>query len=559
MYTGLLDYVHAAAMEVLGVHLLTPRVLMLVAVALWLPAVWSIAHRLVRSPVAAAAVTMVALLAGPPNYPAAMPSWYNLFFATWGLWALIRWTDDRRSRWLLAVGIAAGLSILFKVTGLYLLAGALFYVLHDESTRGTERASASSPSVFRAFPLAAAFVVALLILMETALVRSQIGLATWVSYVFPSALLGAALVWRSREVEHGRAALRRTVANWACLVTGVLAAVLPFLAWYAVSGGLDDLYRGVVVLPAERFTEVALPVPPLSRTWTIIIPTVLLIVGAAVGRRYRTGIATAVLVGSAVLMLRMNVRIFIAVFDSLLLVVPTVVAAGATASFWGRRGSVPDDPPLVATLWILALIHLIRYPFAVPIYFGYVAPLAVLAVGGVLARLSARDTPRLHPLVPRRAVLAAVTLAYAVFFVWGPNRGALLGPLPPLEETRLPLARGRISVPISDATEYTRLVEVVRDLTRSRYVYAAPDAPEVSFLSGLENPTRSLFEIFEDDHSRTDRTLASLKAHDVNVIVVNTRAQFSSMPADLVAALVAEYPDQMRIGKFLVRWQSSPP
>jgi hypothetical protein len=46
MYTGLLDYVHAAAMSVLGVHLLTPRVLMFVAVMLWIPAVWSIGRTL---------------------------------------------------------------------------------------------------------------------------------------------------------------------------------------------------------------------------------------------------------------------------------------------------------------------------------------------------------------------------------------------------------------------------------------------------------------------------------------------------------------------------------
>ncbi|MEX0837850.1 MAG: glycosyltransferase family 39 protein [Gemmatimonadota bacterium] len=554
MYTGMLDYVHAAAMDVLGVHLLTPRLLMLLAVMLWLPAVWSIAYRLVASPVGAAAVTGVALVMGPPNYPSAMPSWYNLFFATWGLWALIRWTDERRVGWLVVAGSAAGLSILFKVTGLYLLAGALFFALHDEARRGPTGSPASSPSFMRPFPVAAGVLVLALVVMQTVLVRQQLGPSTWISYVLPTAILGVALVWRAGHVEDDRAALRGMVSSWSWIAVGTLVMVLPFLAWYAVAGGLDDLYRGVFLLPAERFTDVALPVPSFARTWTIVVPVALLAVGAVVGRTYRIAIAAAVLIGMTALVLRLDARIFIGIFDSLLLIVPVVVAVGVVLSFLEGRDPAPNGGPLMATLWVLALVHLIRYPFAVPMYFPYVAPLAVVAVGGVLARAGARDVRPFHRLVPARTVLAAVALAYAGFFIVGPNRGGLFGPLPPLPEARLPLERGRISVPAAEADEYGRLVAAVLELTRSSYVYAGPDAPEVTFLAGLHNPTRSLFEIFEEDEARTERTMDALESHDVNVVVLNTRARFSSMPADLVTALVARYPNEMRVGRFLIRW-----
>lgn len=555
MYTGLLDYVHAGAMSMVGVHLLTPRLVMLLAVMLWLPAVWAIARRLTGSPLSASAATVLALVAGPPNYPAAMPSWYNLFFATWGLWALLRWTHRERSGWLLLAGVMAGLSILFKVTGLYLLAGVLFYVLHVEATRAPRGIERSPPSLLRPFPLLAAAVVTLLVLLQIALVWRQIGVATWVSYVLPTVLLGTVIVVRAREVEDGGAALRATISRWTWTVGGTLLPIVPFLAWYASSGSLGDLYRGVFVLPAERLTDVALPVPGFGRTWTILVPAALVLLGAAMGRRLRLVTAGAILTMIVALMVRIDARIFIGIFDSMVLVVPLVAAAGAWLHFRSGPDTRSDLEPLFATLWVLAMVHLIRYPFAIPLYFMYVAPLAVLAVSGVVVRMKARDTGSFHPLAPRRSVLAAVMLAYGIFFVAGANRGGLFSPLPPLQLATLPLERGRISVPIAEAAQYSELVDVVRDLTRSPYVYAGPDASEVSFLAGLENPTRSLFEIFEDDELRTERTLDALARHDVNVVVINTRPRFSSMPADLVAALTAAYPNEVRVGRFVVRWK----
>lgn len=108
---------------------------------------------------------------------------------------------------------------------------------------------------------------------------------------------------------------------------------------------------------------------------------------------------------------------------------------------------------------------------------------------------------------------------------------------------------------IGEAAQYSELVDVVQDLTRSRYVYAGPDAPEVSFLTGLENPTRSLFEMFEEDELRTERTLDALATHDVNVVVINTRPRFSPMSTDLVAALTTAYPNEVRVGRFVVLWR----
>jgi hypothetical protein len=116
LYTGLLGYLNAAAMTVMGVHLLAPRTVLLLAFLAWVAVVWSVLSRFAAPPVASAP-TLLCVTIGPAIYPAAMPSWYNLFLATGGLWALIRWTEDGGSRWLFAAGAFAGVSVLFKITG----------------------------------------------------------------------------------------------------------------------------------------------------------------------------------------------------------------------------------------------------------------------------------------------------------------------------------------------------------------------------------------------------------------------------------------------------------
>lgn len=554
MYTGLMEYMHAGAMSVLGVELLTPRLVMLLAVMLWVPAVWSLARQMVGSPAAAAGLTVLAMIVGPPNYPAAMPSWYNLFFATWGLWALVRWAHSGRSRWLVAAGAAAGLSILFKVAGLYFLAGALFFVLHKETLKPTTTApGAARPGSRRIFAVAASTAVVLLVLLETRLVWPQIGAATLVNYVLPTALAGGLLVWHAWSASAPSESLQGVVVGWSKVLLGVLLPVLPFLAWYAAVGGLDDLYRGVFLLPQERMTGVAIPVPSLARTWGSIGIAGLLLAAARVSKSLQVVLAVAVLAAGLALQSMMSPAIFVGLLSSLLLIVPVVSAGGVAAFARGTEATQPARLALLATLWTLALVHLVRYPFAGPIYFTYVAPLGVLAAGGVLAawRTGCSGEPRSW--IPGAPVAAAVAVVCAGFFVLGPNRGGLFGPLPAALEA--PLDRQGLLVPASEALEYLELVETLTEVATGPFVYAAPDAAEVSFLSGLQNPTRSLFEVFEEQESRTERTMAILEDRDVNVVVLNSRPRFSTLPPDLIAALIDAYPMQRQIGRFVVRWR----
>ena len=131
-YTGGLTFLHAAALWAFGVNLLSLRLVLLLFVLAWVPALFFIASRFV-GPLAAGATVLLAVAWSVPTYPASMPSWYNLFFATFGAAGLLLFVDSGRRRWLVIAGLCAGISCLVKIVGLYFVAGTLLFLAFDES------------------------------------------------------------------------------------------------------------------------------------------------------------------------------------------------------------------------------------------------------------------------------------------------------------------------------------------------------------------------------------------------------------------------------------------
>ena len=81
---------------------------------------------------------------------------------------------------------------------------------------------------------------------------------------------------------------------------------------------------------------------------------------------------------------------------------------------------------------------------------------------------------------------------------------------------------------------------------------------EVSFLAGRANPTRALFEFFDEPIS-SDSLLALAGARGVTAVVVNGRPSFSPiLSPETLAALRARYPSEEQVGQFLVLWQATP-
>jgi hypothetical protein len=198
---------------------------------------------------------------------------------------------------------------------------------------------------------------------------------------------------------------------------------------------------------------------------------------------------------------------------------------------------------------------LIQFPFSGALYLFYALPALVPAALAVRGRAGVLDRPALPAVMALLLVFALRwinpgTLFAAGHFAYDPSTAT----------ARLALPRGGgLRVPPAQKQEYERLVQVMRSAALSPYTFATPDLPEVYFLSGLKNPTQTLFDFFDRSEGRTGRILEVLDRDSVDVVVLNRRLRFSGPPPDdLLAGLRARYPNATVVGDFLVRWRTRP-
>ena len=556
LYTGGLTYLNAAAFRLFGTTLFTMRLVLFAVFLAWVPAVFYIASRLAR-PAAAAGVTLLCVVWTLPNYPAPLPSWYNLFLAVFGIAALFRWVEDRRPRWLVGAGIAGGLSLLVKVIGLYFVAGALLFLVfqaHEQSR------VAAGPGARRGW-VYASFVTACLLIFSASLamiVRHQMHAAEFVHFVVPGTLVAWLLI-RNEWTEPAGVSRTRFMTLARLLAPFLLGFALPvalFLIPFARGDALGAFFNGVFLLPAKRLGSAAAPMPPLWLMLLALVPVCLLF---AYGRRAASrmsryhvfGLAVAlagylVATGSVVLLYRL-------VWYAARGVLPVLVLLGVVVLAKVRTTGSESDPLRSRTMLLVsvsAVFTLVQFPFSGWIYFCYVAPLVALLAMTLL--------PHARPMAP--AVPAAILVFLIAFAVMRTNTSTLYGMgmlYRPYPQTRmLGLPRGGLEVPAEGAEMYGVAVRVLQQHARGGYTWASPDCPEVYFLSGLKNPTRSLFDFFDDETGRTALILATLEKHGVTAIAVNRAPHFSGpISHDLAVELARRYPFGANVGKFQIRWQ----
>jgi hypothetical protein len=555
LYTGGLTYLNAGAFRLLGTTLLTMRLVLFAVFLAWVPAVFYIASRLVR-PVAAAGVTLLCVVWALPNYPAPLPSWYNLFLTVFGVAALFRWLEDRRARWLVAAGVAGGLSLLVKVIGLYFVAGALLFLVFQahEQSRATAGPDARRGTAY------ALFATASLLLFSAALVmvvRHQLYAGEVVQFVLPGMLLTWLLI-RNEWTQRAGDSRERFVILARLLVPFLLGFALPvalFVIPFARGDALGAFINGVFLLPTKRFGVAAYRMlPPWSMLALVPFGLLALYARRMAGRMTRPHLlALAALLVLCLVVAGRVALLYRVVWYAVRGLLPVLVLLGVVVL--SRPRSADAESPLLRAqamllLSVAAVFTLVQFPFSVPIYFCYVAPLVALAAVALF-----RYARRVAPAVP--AMLMVFLIAFAVLRV---NTSTLFGmgilyqPYPPTASLGLP--RGGLQVPVHEAEMYHATVSVLQRHARGSYTWASPDCPEIYFLSGFRNPTRSLFDFFDDETGRTARVLSALERHGVTAIVLNSAPQFTAgIPEDLVNALEARYPFGTNVGKFQVRWQ----
>lgn len=549
IYTGGLSVWNALWFRLLGVNLRSLRIGAFTGFVLWAPAVWAIARRWLSGEWAAV-VVLAAVGWSYPNYTAAMPSWYNLFFATWSVLAVFRWIDGRRQRWLAVAGGCAGASVCVKITGLYLLAGLLVFCLYAEqeqtatdAERGGAGAAAGTGWMFRAACGAglAGFAYAVLRLL-----RGHLGSGEVVQFLLPAWLCVGAWGLRERGLRGGTVARAgRLLRHVGAVLAGFLVPVGVLLGAYALRGGAGALVHGVFGSAGERLGGLAGRdrEPGAAYTLYALVPMVMLWCGArwrAVAPRWMFAGMAAFVLGGVVI----ASAVLPGLQDTWMMLgtaLPLVTAWGLAEAVRPGGAARRERERALLLIAVASVCALAQFPVSYVTYFCYVAPLVLLAGVGVWVLSPARQ-----PMVGAAVLLFVGLLGWCGVVskhVYDP--GLRYGDLHRLGGER----GGALHVP-----EGARRIEDVAALAKAHspngMLYAGNDCPEIYFLSGLENPTR-------DDTGADARAVeAALATGALHVVVLNDAPFFaaSRVPEEVRAAVAAKLPQHTVVGDFSVYW-----
>jgi hypothetical protein len=565
VYTGGLTYLNALAFRMFGANFMSPRIFLFLFFLGWVPSVYFIARRF-AGPLVAAAVTLLSVAWSVPNYPEAMPSWYNLFFSIWGALALIRYIETEKSRWIWIAGICSGLSFLFKISGLYFVAAGLLFFVYREQLTSHERDDAGlkpGAAPIRGglpYQLFVTCGLGLFVLALADLISQRPTAGDYFQFLLPSAAIAAFLLWE--EWRHpgtgNRRRFRRLFSTGAPFLAGTALPVIPFLLWYAHEGALRDWFEGTFV-QGSLHTQWA-GYDALSLAALLVLAPVLVVIIAAydshpsIRRLARSG--SPLLLGALLVAAWkwFGFYVFLGCSPVFFVVLAALAAPPCLRRAKGIGGWKRQEVFLIVTA--TAAFALIQFPFSMILYFCYVAPFVALAL---LALWSIERSGE-------KAALAAVVGFYFIFalVLHAPGYFIAAGGSPHQKLDLRPIAlagAGGIRAPAKLATEYENLVRLIRAHAHGRYIYCAADCPEVYFLSGFRNPTGSIYDFLDPHYPyptvRDQRILNALADRGVSVVVLAPadRTDSGVVPPALKAELDARYPESAMAGRFEVRWK----
>ena len=381
------------------------------------------------------------------------------------------------------------MSFLFKLSGIFYLLGGGIALIATSFRRREQGSAIESRS---AAVMVSGILVLVVLLLSVPLGRA--GLAELVRFLVPLGLIVGALIWREwRDGGQPWSARRRALlATLGPFALGALLSVAVYALFLLTLGALAQTIDGVLIKPFRRMDSAMMhPPPPLALIYSMVIGV--LLVRWARGRFAAIlAIAGAVLAGYIVVASGANPAIYgmgvLAAWG-----LPVLAAAGAAWILIARSAGT-DARSTDAAITIVAIACstlLVEFPFAAPIYLLYTIPLAMLALTAVV-RAAGRTA------VPLQLVVAGFLLVFGLVRVTPGAVESFGSRFAPTDETvRLKLERGGLRVRAADAARYEALIGIVQALARDRILWAGPDTPEVYFLSGVPNQTRTLFDFLD--------------------------------------------------------------
>ena len=544
VYTGGLSFIHAAAFRVFGVNLLSLRICVFLFFLAWVPAVYSIALRF-TPPLTAGMVALLAIAWSFPNYEAAMPSWYNLFFATFGAAALLHYLEVRTRRWLFIAGLCGGISILIKVIGFYYIAGVLLFLAFLEQSDNEQPGTEKKSWGYRVFTAGAllAFLSTLIYMLHRRLAAGE-----FYHFLLPSLAVVGMILLGERKAGAGTG--ERFAALLRLLIPFIGGAVIPiviFLIPYALAGSVGGFFSGVTSSAIAHAIDLAVARPVSPEHIVALLPLVAFLAAGMYWKQFQgrvVGAAVALLAVVVVVRATRFELVYSGVWTSVAMLTPVVVVAGVASilALRSRDGvSKLQRERLVLLVALAATCTLVQYPFPVPIYLCYALPLTVLALVAIVTTVrKQRGTYVLASLVGLYLTFAVVSMIPRHIAEYSHAFGRR-------DVLRVP--RGGLQ--IEDEPFFEALTIFLQQHAPNGLMYAGNDCPELYFLTGLKNVTR------DDYGAPPEEALRALQSNDIKVVVIFESPYFPSAQTspEVRAEVVKRFPHTTSFEIFQVFWR----
>lgn len=543
-YPGALSYFYAAVFRMTGIDLVHLRWTVFAGALVTMTFVHVILRRHLR-PVCAAIGTLVALGWSFPNYFSSLPSWWLLLCALVCLWGLIRHVETERLLFVGIAGLAAGVAFTIKQTGIYLLPPLMMSLMASPSSIGAVSASRRRADVWIRAAIGTGVFVLVVLIMRTGIGSGEV---LYLLVPVAAACLMFALLHRWTDAPGG--------LNWRSPLVAAAAAAVPvvILLWpHIAAGTVSSWVNGVFVIPQRRLHVTTLPMRPASHIVAAVAAILWLFWSAPSLKPGELRIVKGVR-WSLALALPFLALYWHFAYTFIWEAIRGTAAMLPVIAFWlaisGRIQPGRDRRILFAASAMLAFASLGQFPFAAPVYFLYVAPLALIA--GVVAFRTMQAPARLSdgPAIALALLFAVVCMNRE--YVWN------VGSFHRAYDLTTPLALPRASLNVVDfeADAYRWVMPLVRQrLGEGGRLMAGPDTPEVYFLAGRVSPSGRLFDFFSAQESvNEEQEFARWASADVIVLFYGKR--FSApVPDTLVSRLRKEFPHGEFMPPFEVRWR----
>ena len=551
LYTGLLTFLNAGVFAVLGEDLFNLRLPLVALFLVYVACFFALARRFLGAGGAFVA-TLFAITWTLPVYPAPMPSWYLLFLATIGLYAVVRYFESGLRRWLLLAGICGGVAIAIKITGIWFVAAVVLAVLARPLLDGQRRDISRMTFLRHPFVVLVAALLALLLL--TAVFSGHPVPSAMASLFVPTAILCIAVAfvgWRARLDR--RPGIDHSIAEAGLFLLGVTLPIAIFLVPYVVTGSLVQLAEGVLISPRTRYEFSSYEGPGAATLLRAAPVVLLLLLRSRVTERWRQLLDVGVAALIALLIVTASSDLsYSIVWGTTRALAPCIVILGAVLI--AQRRSTPGIPSSLVALVVLVAGFgtLVQFPFAAPVYFLYAAPLILLSAIVASRVLGASG------ILPVVALIALI-----VFGARQLDQQTLVSLGYSFQtEPRVQLDSERASIGIHPAVkaEYDRVRGLVEQHAgRNGAIFAGPDAPEIYYLTRSRNTTPAIIDFLDASGSTRGRNLLGLlRERDVSVVIINLAPhQSPQLESTTVHTIRARYRGGTRVGNFEVRWLDS--